>query len=54
MSEEAFYQRCMCVAFAMVLASLAFVICCGGIAILYESGALTKDKDQAEAKEEGR
>ena len=52
MSEETFCQKCLCVAFAMVLAAFAFVMCCGGIGILYESGALTKD--QAEAKDEGR
>ena len=52
MSEEAFFQKCLSVAFAMVLAAFAFAMCCSGIGILYESGVLTKH--QAEAKEEGR
>ena len=52
MSDETFCQKCLSVAFAMVLAAFAFAMCCGGVGILYESGALTKD--QSEAKEEGR
>lgn len=51
MSEETFCQKCLTVAFAMVLAAFAFVMCCGGIGILFESGALTKHHAE---KDDGR
>ena len=49
MEKESFNEKCMSVAFTIVLAAFAFVLCCGGIAILSESGLLTKHRAEVEA-----
>jgi hypothetical protein len=52
MKHDTFFEKCFSFGFAVVLAAFAFVLFCGGIAILFESGALSKH--QAESQESTR